>query len=254
MKEFTALFEGVSSPDLKIRYKDFAQWQNDNRKSQWMQEQEVYWLSEFEGEVPVLNLPGDYARPLVQEFEGAAIRFPIGNETTEKLKTLALEEGVTLYMLLLAVYNVLLAKISGQEDIVVGSPLAGRRRADLENVIGMFVNTLPIRNYPQGNITFKDFLKDLKTRTLNAFENQDYPFEELVQQAEVTRDVSRNPLFDVMFTFQNIEGLSEEIPGLQSPEGTLKLTPYEYENKIAKFDLILNAEESDNKILFSFGI
>jgi len=139
---------------------------------------------------------------------------------------MGLTKGATLYMVLLSLLNVLLSKISGQEDIVVGSPVAGRRHFDLEYVIGVFVNTLALRNYPFGEKTFDVFLREVKARILEAQENQDYPFEDLVEKAAVKRDAGRNPLFDVMFVLQNVDFPEIEITGL-------KLTPYDYERRIS---------------------
>jgi len=157
---------------------------------------------------------------------------------------MALEHETTMYTVLLAVYYVFLAKLSGGEDIVVGTPTAGRVHADLESIIGMFVNTLSIRNYPKKEKSFREFLQEVKTRTLAAFENQDYQFEDLIEKLDLKRDMSRSPLFDVMFSLQNMELTEIEIPGL-------KLNPYEHENKTAKFDLMLMGYEVEDRLRFS---
>ncbi|MGB7604797.1 MAG: amino acid adenylation domain-containing protein, partial [Lutisporaceae bacterium] len=203
IKEFIELYDGKELPRLRIQYKDFAAWQNELFKSGEINKQEEYWLKAFDGEVPVLNMPTDYQRPSIQSFEGDSLSLELSEELTNKLKQIAKETGSTMYMVLLSAYNVLLSKYSGQEDIVVGSPIAGRPHADLENIMGMFVNTLAMRNFPQGNKTFKEFLEEVKANSLLAFENQDYQFEELIDKLNVTRDLSRNPLFDVMFSMQN---------------------------------------------------
>ena len=134
----------------------------------------------------------------------ASTALELGNQETRELKKLAEEKNATLYMVLLSIYNILLAKISGQEDIIIGTAIAGRRHADLHFLIGMFVNTLIMRNYPAGDKTFGEFLVEVKERTLQAFENQDYPFEELVDRLAINRDTSRNPVFDVMLVLQNM--------------------------------------------------
>ncbi|NIM11854.1 MAG: AMP-binding protein, partial [Candidatus Aminicenantes bacterium] len=166
-------------------------------------------------------------------------------EETAALDQLALTESTSLYMVLLSLYTIFLAKITGQEDIVVGTPVAGRNHADLQQIIGMFVNTLGIRNYPGGKKTFSEFLQEVKKRALEAFENQDYPFEELVEKVAVTRDAGRNPLFDTMFVLQNMDRSEIKIPGL-------KLLPYNYESRISKFDLTLIAVEAGNGLRFIF--
>ncbi|MCP5046975.1 MAG: amino acid adenylation domain-containing protein, partial [bacterium] len=202
-REFDALYTGRELPPLKLQYKDFSQWQNSEEQRQFMKDQETYWLNEFPDEPPVMNLPTDYTRPLVQQYEGRELRFYIGQEVTAALQALCTNTGTTLYMVLLAVCNVLLSKLSGQEEIIIGTPIAARKHADLQDIIGMFVNTLAVRNTPAGHQGFKVFLKKVKERTLEVFENQDYPFEELVDKASVKRDTGRHPIFDVMFNFLN---------------------------------------------------
>ena len=244
IKEFTSLYNGESLPELRIQYKDFSEWQNKLFRSEKINKQEEYWLKVFEGEIPVLDMPTDYPRPSIQNFEGDRINFEIGEELTARLKNLSSKIGATLYMTLLGGYNILLSKYSGEEDIVVGTPIAGRPHADLHGIIGMFVNTIAMRNYPEGSKTVEEFLKEVKENSLRAYENQDYQFEELVEKLEIKRDLSRNPLFDVMFVLQNEDLGDLEIEGL-------KLKPYEYENTTAKFDITLNAAEVGDKVVFS---
>ena len=139
-------------------------------------------------------------------MKATQLDFNISTEETSKLKSIAETDGATLFMVLLSIYNILLSKLSNQEDIVIGTPVAGRQHADLENMIGMFVNTLPLRNYPKGELSFREFLSGVKNKTLACFDNQTYQYEELIDELKVVRDTSRNPLFDVMFVFQNFEG------------------------------------------------
>ncbi|MFC2141224.1 amino acid adenylation domain-containing protein, partial [Acidobacteriota bacterium] len=245
VRDFVGLYSGNTLPAMRFQYKDYAQWQNQEKESIRVQDQARYWQKQFEEEIPVLDLPTDDVRPGVQRFEGSRLSFEISSETTDALKALALEEGATLYMVLLAIYTIFLAKISNQEDIIIGAPVAGRRHADLEKIIGMFVNTLAMRHYPTGEKTFIRFLAEVKERTLKAFENQEYQYEDLVEQVVVNRDVSRNPLFDASFLLQNIEVPQLAIPGL-------KFIPYEYETVTSKFDLTLNGIEVEEKLLLSF--
>ncbi|MGE5343095.1 MAG: amino acid adenylation domain-containing protein [Candidatus Omnitrophota bacterium] len=243
--DFMALYGDEELLEWRVQYKDFSVWQKSTTYRESIKRQETYWLAQFEGEIPVLNLPVDDGRPAVQSFEGAVLDFEIGTDHTRRLKAMASEEGVTLYMLLLGLYNIFLSKLSAQEDIVVGSPSAGRSHADLEFIIGMFVNTLALRNYPVGEKPFTAFLHEVKENTLNAFENQGYQYEELVERVEIKRDVSRNPLFDTMFALQNMESVEIRIPGLT-------LTPSRYESNISKFDLSLTGIEADDQLLFTF--
>ncbi|WP_283591502.1 non-ribosomal peptide synthetase [Clostridium butanoliproducens] len=244
IKEFIALYENKKLPKLKIQYKDFSQWQNNILKTEPIEKQKEYWLGKFNDEIPVLNMPTDYIRPAVRSFEGDVVKFQIEKELVEDINKLASETGTTLYMVLLGAYNVLLSKYTGQEDIVVGTPVSGRTHSDLDNIIGMFVNTIAMRNYPKGEKSFRKFLEEVKETSLEAYENQDYQFEELISQLDIARDFSKNPLFDVMFTFQNIDIENIEIEGL-------KFRPYEFENKISKFDMTLSAIESKEKITFN---
>jgi amino acid adenylation domain-containing protein len=241
VKEFIEIYAEKDLPELRIQYKDYAVWQNEFLKSEILKRQKEYWLSCFQEEIPVLELPTDYPRPAVQSFTGTRIGFSVSATLTQKLKDLAAQTGGTLYMVLLAAYSALLFKYTSQEDIIIGSPIAGRQHPDLQNIIGMFVNTLAIRIYPEGNKCFREYLNEVKQNALLAYENQDYQFEELVENLNLRRDLSRNPLFDTMFVLQNMELGALEIPGL-------KITPYEFNSQFAKFDLTLTAVETGHGI------
>ncbi|MCK4764576.1 MAG: amino acid adenylation domain-containing protein, partial [Candidatus Aminicenantes bacterium] len=235
IKEFVSLFKGETLPPLPVQYKDYSQWLHNRQQQETAQQQETFWLKEFSGEIPVLHLPTDFPRPTAQGFAGKRTGFEIDAEQGTALKALAQQENVTLYMVLVAIFNVFLGRLSSQEDIVIGTPTAGRRHADLEHTLGMFVNTLALRSYPAGKKRFADFLKEVKERTNAAFENQDYPFEQLVEKVGLNRDTGRNPLFDVVFALLDIDLPAVEIPGL-------KLTPTAYDPGTAKFDLTFNCE------------
>jgi amino acid adenylation domain-containing protein len=244
LQEFMAIYAGKELSALALQYKDYSEWQTGENQRGTIKHQEKYWLKQFEREAPVLNLPTDYLRPTVQSFEGDHLAFELSVEQTMALKALALKTGASLFMVLLAIYNILLSHISDQEDIVVGTPVAGRRHVELEKIVGMFVSTLALRNAPESWKTCRKFLEDVKDMALKAFENQDYPFEELVEKITSKRDISRNPLFDVMFSLQN-QGITRlEISGL-------KLLPFNYEFKTSKFDLSLQAVELEEKLAFS---
>ncbi|MDQ1354617.1 MAG: hypothetical protein QG657_4926, partial [Acidobacteriota bacterium] len=245
VKDFMSLYEGRELPQPRIYYKDYAEWQIHVQAG--IRQQETFWLKELAGEIPVLNLPTDYLRPRVQRFEGSTMSFNLDSDNTRALNALALRHSVTLYMVLLAVFDIFLAKLGNQQDIVVGTPAAGRRHADLEQIIGMFVNTLSLRNYPTDEMDFLSFLEVVKTRTISAFENQDYQYDALVEKIMPNRDVSRNPLFDVMFVLQNtdLHMTGTAIPGL-------KATPYDYKYKTSKFDLTLIGFELGETLSFTF--
>ena len=235
-------------PELRIQYKDFASWQNARLSvgllgSDIIKKQEEYWLNTFSKEIPVLNIHTDYPRPAIQSFEGDRVFFTVGEKITQGLEDIAARSGATMYMVLLAAFNVLLAKYSGQEDIVVGTPIMGRKHADLENIVGLFSNILAMRNYPEGNKTFVHFLEEIKSASFKAFENQDYQFEEFVSKLGVKRDLVKNPLFDVTFIMQN---MNLHVYTTKINTRGLKFKPYEFNNRVSRFDITLSATEIDN--------
>jgi tyrocidine synthetase-3 len=254
--EFTSLYRGDPLPVLRLQYKDFSLWQNKNNRNpvemDALKQQEAYWLREFEGEIPMLNLPVDYARPAIQAFEGAIFPFELDEETRRLLKKIAREEDATLFMVLVSIIHILLSKICDQEDILLGTPVAGRRHPDLEPVIGFFVNMLVLRNRPSGGKTFREFLREVKEKTLRAFENQDYPFEDLVDKLSQSRDSSRHSLFDVAFAWENMEhqgGYKYSCDeGIRI--GDLQLKPCYNKITIAPFDIVFWGADSGNKLYF----
>ncbi|HLP46095.1 MAG TPA: amino acid adenylation domain-containing protein [Candidatus Kapabacteria bacterium] len=243
--------ENKESPlePLVFQYKDYSYWQTSDVGRAAVKLQESFWLEEFSGDIPVLNLPTDFPRPPVQSFEGNAFTFEVGEDQTRKLLEFALRGKVTLYMLLLSVYAVFLAKLSGQEDVIVGTGIAGRRHPELRKVIGMFVNTLALRTYPIGMKTFQAFLQEVRAKTLPAFDYQDYPFDELVDKVVTTRDRARNPLVDAVFLLQNVELETDEIPQVEVPG--LKSLPFVSENLTAKFDISFYCSEIGNRLSFT---
>ncbi len=243
IKEFSALYKGESLPPLKRQYKDFAHWQNERLQSGVLKPQEGYWLKEFSGELPVLNLPTDFPRPAIQSFAGDRLTFSLGENITQPLRRLLEQTGVTLFMTLLAVLNILLSRYTGQEDIIVGTTIAGREHIDLQNIVGLFIETLVLRNSPVGNKSFREFLQEVKTNTLNAFENGAYPFRELMRQVGDAVDVSRNPLFNVMFIVQNVDMDPIKIEGLT-------FTPVDFQRMVSKVDFTLEVFENETEIRF----
>ncbi len=235
IEEFISLYKGETLPPLEIQYKDYTLWLLEQLANEAFKNQETYWLDRFAGEIPVLELPLDYPRPAVQDFAGQRVYFEIGESNATALQALAVRENVTLYMVMLAIFNIFCGRLSSQEDVIVGSPIIGRQQVECASVMGMFVNMLALRNYPACEKSFVDFLKELGQSTIAAFENQDVQFEELVGKLALVRDAGRNPLFDVAFAMQNID-----IPQIQLPG--LKLAPIDYDPGIAKFDLTFDCE------------
>ncbi|MBG9807845.1 peptide synthetase, partial [Bacillus subtilis] len=177
IREFGELYNNRKLPALRIQYKDYAVWQEGFKTGDAYKTQEAYWLKQLEGELPVLDLPADHARPPVRSFAGDKVSFTLEPEVASGLHKLARENGSTLYMVLLAAYTAFLSRLSGQEDIIVGSPIAGRPHKDLEPILGMFVNTLALRTRPEGGKPFVQYLQEVRETALEAFEHQDYPFE-----------------------------------------------------------------------------
>lgn len=242
--EFMDLYRGKTLAPLKIQYRDYTSWMDSEEQKQVMLEQERFWLKELTGEIPLLALPTDYLRPAQQYFAGGSFSFAFDRVITERLKVLAQGENVTVFILLLSVYYILLSRLSGQDELVVGVPVFGRRHADLQNIVGMFINTLVLRNYPAESQKFRDFLAEVGERTLRAFDNQEYPFDRLVEILRVERHPGRNPLFDVTFQFLNLDGVEIEIPGL-------KLKPFPLEVETAKFDISFSGIEVEDELVFT---
>ncbi len=246
VQDISKLVAGEKLPELRIQYKDYAVWQRGMSAAKKIQDEEDYWLENMRGELPVLNLFSDYHRPPIFAIDGDRFVFKIDRELSLKIKKLSRLNRATLYITLLAVYNVLLYKYTGQEDIIVGTPTAGRPHADLQHILGMFVNMLAMRNFPIAEKSFIEFLQNVKESALKAFDNQDYQFEELVVKLDLRRDLNRNPLFDTVFAVQNMEVGQITLPGL-------KLSQFSFAERTAKFDLSFYAYEAGEDIHFKMN-
>ncbi|NIM13070.1 MAG: amino acid adenylation domain-containing protein, partial [Candidatus Aminicenantes bacterium] len=248
MHDLMTYYRGGELPEMAYQYVDFTTWQNEQWKSEGIKRQEQYWLNVFAGNIPVLDFPTDYPRSMEADIAGTGIKYEIGDELTLKMNQLASQNNTTLYVVVLAAYYVLLSTYTNQEDIVVGSVASGRTRLEFENIIGMFVNTLALRNRVDLNKTFKEFLPEVTWNTFIAFDNQDYPFEMLVEKVAPQRHLNRNPLFDTILTLQNFSRHMEISDPNEGPGGLL-LTPYYYKARAAKFDLTLDVSEEDRHIV-----
>jgi amino acid adenylation domain-containing protein len=215
---YAAFSRGESSsplPALPIQYGDFALWQRERMQGQALETQLLYWKRQLEDAPPLLALPSDRPRPAVQNFRGARRTLQLSAELSRSLEQLSRREGVTLYMTLLAIFQTLLARYTGQEDILTGTPIAGRNRAEIEGLIGFFVNMLVLRTDCSGNPSFRELLKRVRATTLAAYSHQDLPFEKLVEELRPERSLSYSPLFQVTFTLNNEPA---ELPGLPGIE------------------------------------
>jgi amino acid adenylation domain-containing protein len=229
-------------PALPIQYVDFAAWQRQWLTGDVLASQLSYWQQQLNGAPPLLNLPTDYPRPTIQTFRGATYTFKLAAERLKSLKMLSQRNGSTLFMTLLAAFNVLLYRYSDMEDIVIGSAIANRNRAELENLIGFFVNTLALRTDLSGNPTFRELLRRVREVTLAAYAHQDLPFERVVEALQPPRDPSYNPIVQVMLVLQNAPKSAIELPNLT-------LTPLPIPNDAAKLDLTLYLNELEGELL-----
>jgi amino acid adenylation domain-containing protein len=228
---YTAFAKGHSSPlpELPIQYADFAHWQRQWLQGEVLESQLSYWRQQLQ-DLPVLSLPVDHPRPATQSYKGAIAPLALSPQLTQALEELSQQAGTTLFMTLLAAFQTLLFRYTGQTDVVVGSPIANRNRSELEGLIGFFVNSLVLRTDLSGNPTFWELLERSREVALAAYAHQDVPFEKLVEELHPERDLSRNPLFQVAFALQNAPMTSLELPGLT-------LSPWKLDVGTARFDL-----------------
>lgn len=238
VKEVAALYSAFSEgslvtlPELTIQYADFAHWQRRRLDGDVLEELLAYWKDQLR-DLPSMDLPSDRPRPSALSFRGGRQRVVLGEDVTEAIKSLSAQEGTTLFMTLLAAFQVLLYRYSGQEDVVVGSNIAGRNHKEIEGLIGFFINNLVLRTDLSGNPTFRQLLGRVRDVCLNAYAHQDLPFDLLVEELQPDRSLSHNPLFQVMFNLQNMPKSNLELPGLT-------LSSLNVHTPTTRFDLTLN--------------
>ena len=237
---YTAFERGEASPlaDLPLQYADYAVWQRDWLQGETIQRYLDYWRKQLDNASNLLRLPTDHPRPAIQTSTGASFLFSFSKTLSKQIVELGHRVGATPYMVLLAAFKVLLLRYIGQTDIVVGSPIAGRTRPEIEDLIGFFVNTLVLRSDLSGNPNFLEILRRVKQVALDAYTYQDLPFEKLVEELQPPRDFSLSPLFQVLFDFHNAPVSSPQIAGLT-------LTRLNMDNQVAKFDLTFEIAETD---------
>lgn len=249
-KDLMACYEAFQAgktpnlPALKIQYKEYAAWQLEQLQNESLQGDKTYWINKFAGELPVLDLPSNQSRPIVKTYNGHSLGMHINAETIQKLRTYAQEEKGSLFIGLLSVLNILLHKYTAHKDIILGTVTAGREHSDLEDQIGFYVNTLALRNQVSPEASFQELFQDVKETTLTAYKHQMYPFDKLIEDLNLTRDLSRSPLFEVLVTLQNIgdrqaKGKTQENSEIQDL-GTCQ----------SKFDLSVTFEEVGDGLSF----
>ncbi|MCL2717881.1 MAG: amino acid adenylation domain-containing protein [Lachnospiraceae bacterium] len=241
INEISDLYNGAAGEEPKLQYKDYSQWMY----SRDMSSQRQYWLNKFSDEIPVLDLPIDFSRPQFQSFHGSRILKTLGNELTSAIKKLAIEKGVTEYMVFLSIYMMMLSNYSRQDKVVVGCPVTGRTDKDIHNMPGMFVNSVGLIGEVNQDSGYQDFLKQIKINTLEAYSNQEYPLEVLLDDLKIKRDYSRNPLFQVMLVMQNQEQVNFKLDEIKANEINIK-------SFVSKFDLTLCIKEVDNTFRIEF--
>jgi amino acid adenylation domain-containing protein len=229
--------EAVVLPQLSLQYADYAVWQRELFSSKAVEEQLSYWRKQLAG-LSALELPTDYPRPAIKSYRGGSEKYLLSNELTEKLKALGRREGATFFMIVLAAFQILLSKYAGQEDVSVGTPIAGRTRKELERLIGCFINMLALRTDLSGDLNFKEAIWRVRHVALEAYQHQDLPFEKIVQELQIERDVTRTPLFQVMLVLQNTQMVRPQLHGLRYA-GSIDLV------EAAPFDLTLEMIESN---------
>ena len=247
-RELSALYETFSKgnpsplPELSIQYSDFAIWQRKCLQGEALAEQLAYWKKQLNNAPSILALPTDRPRPTIQTYQSASQTFVLSKSLSDGLKTLSQQAGVTLFMTLLAAFKALLYHYTGQDDIVVGTPIANRNRVEIEPLIGFFVNTLVLRTDLSGDPTFRELLSRVREVALEAYANQDLPFEKLVEELHPERDLSHTPLFQVWIVLQNTP--SQPLDLLD-----LAVSPVEIKNETAKFDLTLEMIDGEKGLV-----
>ncbi|MEH2080879.1 MAG: condensation domain-containing protein [Nostoc sp.] len=219
--------------ELPIQYADFAYWQRQHLQGEVLESQLAYWKTQLGGNLSVLELPTDKRRSPVQTFRGARQHLLLPKSLTQSLMVLSQREGATLFMTLLAAFQILLYRYTGSDDIVVGSPIAGRNRTETEKLIGVFINTLVLRTYIDGKLGFRELLAQVRKIAIDAFAHSCIPFEKLVEELQQNRDLSHTPLFQVLFQLRNVPNETAEVQGLRFED-------FQFNRGIAAFDLTLD--------------
>ena len=254
LRELSSLYKSfveakpVTLPNLPIQYADFAQWQNQHLTKDTLVDQITYWEKQLAGIPPVLELPTDRPRPPVQTFNGGAEFFEISAGLTDRLKNLSQRSGVTLFMTIITAFFILLARYTGEEDIVVGIPIANRMRVEFESLMGCFVNSLVLRSQLHDDPTFLELLQQIRQTSLNAYANQDLPFEQLVEALQPERSLSHSPLFQVVFAWENVQIEALDLPNLQ-------IEAFKTDHFAARADLNIEMMETDQGLqgLFEYN-
>ncbi|MDV2998930.1 MAG: Linear gramicidin synthase subunit B [Chroococcopsis gigantea SAG 12.99] len=232
-------------PELAIQYYDFAHWQEQRLRATDLKEKLVYWKQRLTGELPILQLFTDKPRPPMPTFSGSRYSFNISDVLTTKIKKMSQEQGATLFMTLLTAFKVLLYRYTGQEDLIICCHVSGRNRLEIENLLGVFINTLPLRSKLYGNFTFPELLAQVRRETLEAYEYQDVPFEKIVEEINPPRNINHTPIFQVLFQLRNFSRGKIETDGLTFEE-------FKGDQILTAFDVTLDISEVEKGLSCSF--
>jgi non-ribosomal peptide synthetase component F len=241
---YSSFVEGKPSPlpELAIQYGDYAAWQRSFLQGPVLDKQLAYWRDQLRGASPLLQLPTDRPRPNVRNFEGAHEPIPLPKEVMDSVKTLSQQEGVTPFMLMLAAFNALLFRHSGQEQIVLGTDIANRTSAETERLIGFFINLLPMRTDLAGDPTFRELVSRVREAALGAYAHQDLPFDKLVEELQPERSLSHNPIVQALFVMQNIPTHDRKLAGLE-------ITPFSLPLTRSKFDVAVFIRDKGSEVI-----
>jgi surfactin family lipopeptide synthetase A len=242
IKELTTLYEGAALPPPGTAYTDYIYWERERLSTAAMQQHAAFWQQQLGDELPLLELPTDFKRPPVFSGKGGKLAFRFSDAIVRQLKALAAANDCSLHVLLLTVYHIWLSKYTGQEDLAIGIPVAGRPHPDLRNLQGMFVNNVVFRSVSNGEDPFTAYLAKVKQQMQEALEHQDYPFDELAGSLRYRRDAGRNPLFDTMFIYQNM--------GMPRGTGSFQIERYFFDPGLSKFDLSMEIFEEGEQLSY----
>jgi hypothetical protein len=247
MQEFAAIYEAYSAghpsplPELTVQYADYSCWQREFLTGSLLEGELAFWRKQLQGAPPVLQLPADRPRPEKQSFSGRHATFYLANEVKQEAEALAAKESVTLFMLLISVFQTLLGRYAGEEQIVVGTDVANRPTVETERMIGFFINLLPVRTDLSGDPTFRELLSRVRNTLLASYSHQQVPFEKLVEELRPQRSASHNPLVQVLFVMQNTPRANREFAGLKFERFDVPVTK-------SKFDVAVFASEAGDGI------
>ena len=245
LQDLAALYMGISLPDLTVQYRDYADWYYSKEYQKYLSDQKSFWLEELDGFSNRAILPTDFTRSNDISFEGEQMRFKINAHQKQVIDSLRKSNSASLFSVLFSIFGILQSKLTGVDDLVIGTPVAGRRHDDLKGIIGMFVNTLGIRINPRSNINFKDFLKEVSQKTLMCFDHQEYPYEALLEDLNLHKTNEINPLFNTVVALNNITQSKSKLKDFE-------IRPYPLNRSTAKFDLIMHFDEKEEELYGSF--